>query len=78
MLWKNYAKTNLKFFQFNFGPHWKDHKSSYHVRQLVAYFCDLVDRIFDWNCEKSFAMTKINKNLKLEVVLGGVRSKELS
>ena len=34
-----------KPFNIKFGPQWKEWKSSYQVRQILALFCNLVDLI---------------------------------
>ena len=39
---KNILNQTWKAFNTKFGPQWKDRKSSYQVRQVLAVFCKLV------------------------------------
>ena len=40
--WKNILHQTCKSFNTKLGPQWKDPKSSFQVRQILALFCDLV------------------------------------
>ena len=40
--WKIVLDQSRKSISAKFGPHWKDRKNSYQVRQIWSFFCDLV------------------------------------
>ena len=44
---KNLLDQIQKSFNTIFGPQWKDQKSSYQVRQMLALFCNLVALMLD-------------------------------
>ena len=44
---KNVLKQTWKSFNTKFRPQWKDRKSSYKVRQILARSCNLIALILD-------------------------------
>ena len=83
---KTMLKQNWNSFNTNFRPQWKDHKSSWLVRQLLAYFLWLTRSIF---CLKLWENLYSYQNYRKLSILkrcvwedgggggGGVRSKKL-
>ena len=57
---------------------WKDQKSSYRVKQIVALFCILTALILGENSVKCIRVTEIAKEIKFEEVCGELESKKVS
>ena len=66
MFIKNVLKQSLNIFNSKLGHQWKDRKSSYQVRQILATFSNLVALILGYNSVKGFRVTKIVKTLPLK------------
>ena len=49
-----------------FGPHWKDVKSSYLVKQILELFRKFVTLTLGSNCVKDLGVTKIVKEIKFK------------
>ena len=64
---KNVLEQTQKSFDTEFRPQWY---SSYEVRQNLALFRSLLALILNWNCVKSFRVTKIIPKIKFERDLG--------
>ena len=63
--WKNHPRLTLKVFNIKFGPRWKDRKSSYQGRQILALFCKLAALILDLNYVKGFPFPKNIAKIKI-------------
>ena len=72
---KEGPRPNSKTCNTRFGPQRKDRKSSYHVRQLSALFCNLVALILGSNCAEVLRVTKIVKEIKFEGAWGKLDAK---
>ena len=70
MFLKRRPKTKLKIFNTIFWPQWKDRRSSYRVRQILAHFCNLTAQILDKNTVKGITVTKIAKEIAYKGVWG--------
>ena len=58
---KNILKQTWKFFKTKFRPQWKDRKSNYKVREILALFSKLIALILGENGVKDLRVTKIVK-----------------
>ena len=58
---RNVTDQTLKASNTKFGPQWKDQKSSFQVRKIVALFCKSVALALSWISIKGFRVTKIVK-----------------
>ena len=65
---KKRPRTNLKVFQYEIWTSVKRSKKYYEVRQILAFGCNLVALILDYNCVKGLRATKIVKPIKVEEV----------
>ena len=73
---KNVLKQTWKPFNTNSRPQWKDRKSIYQVRQILALFCNVIALNLSWNFAKSFTVTKIVKEIKFEGIWGKLEAKK--
>ena len=56
---KNFQKQNWNFIYTTFWSHLKDPKSSYRVRLILAFFCNLTTLILGLNSLKGIKVTEI-------------------
>ena len=75
---ENILKQIWKSFNTKFWPQWKDRKSRYEVRQILALFCNLTALILGYNYVKELKVTKIVKEVKFEGVWGKLEAKNVS
>ena len=55
-----------KSFNKEYGPQWKDRKSSYEVRENLARFSNWVGLTLGWNCVKGLLLKKLFKESSLK------------
>ena len=72
---KTVLKQTWTFFNTKFQPQWKDLKSSYQVRIILALFYNLIALILDENCVEGLRVTKIVKEIKFQSVWGELKAK---
>ena len=72
---KNILKQSWDTFNTKFGPQWKDQKSSYQVRQILAIFSNLTAIFLVWNSLNGLRVTKNVKEIMFEGVWGKLESK---
>ena len=71
---KNVLKQTWNSFNTKFWSQWKDRKSSYQVREILALFCNLIALILSWNSVKTLRNTKILEEIKFEGLWGELGS----
>ena len=72
---RNVLKQTWNFFNTKVQPQWKDQKSSYQVRQILAIFSNLTAIFLVWNSVKGLRVTKNVKEIKFEGVWEKLESK---
>ena len=72
---KNALHKTCKTFNRKFGLQYKDRKSSYQVRQILALFCKSVALTLGQNCVKSLRITEIVKQIKFKWAWGEFEAK---
>ena len=73
---KNVLNQTWRSFNIKLEPQWKDRKSSYQVRQILALFCNLIALILGWHCVKGLRVNKIVKEIKFEGIWGELAVKK--
>ena len=56
---KNVLKHIWNYFNTKFPPYWKDSKSSYQEKQVLALSCNLIALVLDSNILKDLRVSKI-------------------
>ena len=75
ILLKNFLKQTWKSFNTKLWPQWKDPKSSYKIRQILALFCDWIALMLSKNCLKALRVTKTVQKAKFERVQAELEGK---
>ena len=73
---KNVLNQTWRSFNIKLQSQWKDRKSSYIVRQILALFCNLIALILEWHCVKGLRVNKIVKKIKFEGIWGELAVKK--
>ena len=66
MFLRNILKQAWKSFSAKFRPKWKDQRSTYHVRHILALFCNLIALILIKTVWKALELPKLSKKLSLK------------
>ena len=63
---ENPLKQSWNSINTKFRPQQKDRKSSYQVKQILAFFCNIIALTSGYNTVKGLRVTKLSKKLSLK------------
>ena len=75
---KNVLISSWKSFNFKFQPQWKDLKSSYQARPILAVFCNLIALSYVTTVWQAFELTKLSSKLNLKEYGASQKQKQVS
>ena len=75
---KNVLRPSWKSFNSKFQPQRKDLKSSYHVRPILAVFCNLIALNYVKTVSQALELTKLSSKLNLKESEASQKQKQVS
>ena len=74
---KNVLKQTRNSFNTKFQAQWKACSRGYHLKQILAVYCDLIPLILGQSSVEVLGVTGIVKEIKFEGVLDKLKSKKI-